>query len=227
MLPRRLYLTCHGLGIPSAGSDEAAARFWLPPELFERTLHVAAAIERRVGVDIRFTFDDGNASDHDIALPLLLAHGRRAKFFVCGERIGQPGYLDAGQLRGMTAANMIIGCHGYSHVSWRSLTDAALTQELQAGRRAIEAVTGRPVDVASAPFGELDHRVVQAAAAAGFKCLFASSGGFATSDTGLIPRNTLKQGFVPERDLPRMAARPNRAWAGVYDTARRIKYRFF
>ena len=226
MLPQRLYITCHGLGHPAADIEPDARRFWLPADLFRHTLDVAQVLERDTGISVQFTFDDGNLSDHTVALPLLRAHNRRALFFVCAERIGRPGFLDRARLREMVAAGMTIGCHGHRHVSWRTLSDAALASELSSARRAIAEVTGQPVVLASAPFGELDQRVVRATMAEGFRCLFSSSGGFATAQTGLIPRNTLKSDFEPGRDLPRMAGLPQRAWAGVYDTARRMKYRF-
>lgn len=227
MLPRHLYLTCHGLGTAPAGIDGEARRFWLPVDVFARTLVVADELERDAGVEIRFTFDDGNASDYLYALPLLLAGQRSATFFICAGLIGQPGYLDAGQLREIAAAGMTIGSHGYEHRNWRVASDRDLDHELKGGKRAIEALVDQPIVIASTPFGAIDRRVVDAAATAGFKSLFASSGGFATGDSGLIPRNTLKADFMPEWDLPRLASRLHRAWAGIYDTARRLKYRFY
>jgi peptidoglycan/xylan/chitin deacetylase (PgdA/CDA1 family) len=227
MLPRRLYLTCHGLGVPREGLSSEACRFWVPTAVFKRCLDVAARLEAGTGIEIHFTFDDGNATDCTEALPLLRAHRRQAIFFVCAGRIGRPGYLDADQIRQLVAAGMTIGCHGYEHLDWRLASDDKLHHELVDGRRAIEAASGTTVDLASAPFGALDQRVVRAAAAAGFKCLFASSGGFATGGSGLIPRNSLQAGFEPERDLVRMVSTTSRAWAGLYDTARRVKYGFY
>lgn len=213
--------------MPPAVLSEQSRRFWLPLDVFERCLLTAADIERAHDIEIQFTFDDGNQTDFDQALPRLRAHDRKATFFVCAGRLDKPGYLGRGQLRTMAAAGMTIGCHGYDHLSWPGTSDELLRHELLDGKLAIEAALGTPIDVASAPFGALDRRVVKAAADAGFKCLFASSGGFATAATGLIPRNTLKAGFEPERDMPQLVARHLRAWAGIYDTARRIKYGFY
>jgi peptidoglycan/xylan/chitin deacetylase (PgdA/CDA1 family) len=227
MLPRRLYLTCHGLGTPPAGLSEASRRFWLPLDVFERCLTLAATVERQTGIDIRFTFDDGNDSDFTLAMPRLLERGRSGMFFVCAGRLDKPGYLASDQVRALAQAGMTIGSHGFDHLNWPSASDAQLRHELHDGKRAIETVIGMPINVASAPFGGLNQRVVRAAAAAGFKCLYASSGGFATAATGLIPRNTLRAGFDPESELPRMVARSYRAWAALYDTARRIKYGFY
>lgn len=227
MLPRRLYLTFHGLGTPRVAIDADARRFWLSQQEFEDTVRMAAQIERETGIDVIFTFDDGNVSDYEIALPMLRAHQRTATFFICAGRISQPGYLSGDQMREMVRAGATFGCHGYEHLNWSEVDDEKLARELADGRQAIEVEIGRPIDRASAPFGALDQRVVQATVAAGFKCLFASSGGHATADTGLIPRNTLHAGFQPERDLPRMTKISRRAWDGVYDRIRRAKYGFY
>jgi peptidoglycan/xylan/chitin deacetylase (PgdA/CDA1 family) len=224
LLPRCIYLTCHGLGEPPRTTDPAEHPFWLEVDVFGRALSTAAAVERRTGASVQFTFDDGNISDHRLAWPLLASCRRSAIFFVCGSRIGKPGYLAAEQLRELSEAGMTIGCHGYEHVSWRTFSDRQLTEQLARGRSSIEAAIGRPVDLASAPFGEFDRRVVRAVNAAGFTSLFTSSGGFATGDRGLVPRTTLKAGISPEQDLPRLARLSGRAWDSWYDRARRLKY---
>jgi peptidoglycan/xylan/chitin deacetylase (PgdA/CDA1 family) len=227
MLPRCLHLTFHGLGATPASVRDEARRFWLPVDILERTLALAPRLEASNGIEIRFTFDDGNVSDHDLALPLLLAHRRAASFFVCAGRIGQPGHLSPAQLRALVHSGMVVGCHGYDHLNWREVDDRQLIHELRDARRQIAVAAGAAVDIASAPFGAIDQRVVRAVAAAGYKALFASSGGFATADSGLIPRNTLRAGFEPERDLARMIGRGQRAWSGLHDAARRARYRFF
>ncbi len=227
MLPRSLYLTWHGLGTPPVGLTDNVCRYWHTAATFQQTLDMAHEIEAQTGAEMQFTFDDGNSTDHSVGLPLLAARKRTAIFFVCAGRIGKRDFLGAAQLKELAAAGMRIGCHGYDHLSWREATDATLLHELDDGRRAIEDVLGQAVEIASTPFGALDHRSVAAAKKAGFRALFASSGGFATAQTGLIPRNTIGEGFAPVRDLPMMAAWSRRAHAAFYDTARRVKYGFY
>ena len=227
MLPHRLFLTCHGLGPTPACVSDSARRFWISTDVFERCLDTIAVIERSGRVEVGLTFDDGNESDFTVALPRLIERRRRATFFICAGRIGQPGYLDAEHVRELSGKGMAIGSHGFDHLRWPEIDGTQLDRELSGSKKLIEAVVGAPVTLASAPFGALDHRVVTAAATAGFKTLYASSGGFATGDTGLVPRNTLKADIVPERDLVRLATLRYRAWGGIYDTARRMKYGFY
>ncbi len=227
MLPRFLYLTWHGIGEAKAGIGDDERRYWLPTATLAATLVVASDIEARTGALVRFTFDDGNQTDYTTALPQLLASKRTASFFICAGRIGHPGFLSRSQIRELAASGMRIGCHGFEHLNWREASDATLHHELHDGRRALEDVVGHAVVDASTPFGALDQRSVTAAKKAGYTTLFASSGGFATAETGLVPRNTIRTGFNPNRDLPSMASWSRRAHAIVYDSARRLKYGFY
>lgn len=226
MLPRRFYITLHGLGPAPSWSCVSERQFWLPVEVFERTLVLAPELERAEGIEIVFTFDDGNETDIAVAAPLLEAYDRRAQFFVCAGRVGAPGYLDRQQLRDLVARGMEIGSHGYDHLDWRTATDDALARETSDSKRVIEAAIGRPIAFAAAPFGAIDQRVLRRTLEAGYRGLYASSGGFATSSEGLVPRTSLKVGFDPERDLPAMVSRSRRAWSGAYDLLRRVKYRY-
>ncbi len=227
MLPRLLYLTWHGLGAPSAPIPDDVRRYWHSEALFEETLSLVRDLERESGIDVRFTFDDGNQSDHSIGYPRLMAHGRIGIVFVCAGWIGKPGFLDAAQLRELVAGGMQIGCHGYDHLNWREADDSTLRRELDDARAAIEDVIGQAITSASTPFGALDRRAADAAKEAGFTSLFTSSGGFAVADHGLVPRNSIRAGFNAVRDLPQLAAWSARAQAAVYDRARRAKYGFY
>src|SRR5262245_53593175 len=64
---------------------------------------------------IIFTFDDGNASDHHVAFPLLQAAGGSADFFVTPRQVGTPGYATWSELREMADHGMSIQSHGLDH----------------------------------------------------------------------------------------------------------------
>ena len=53
---------------------------------------------------MRISFDDGNASDLDIALGALLERGLVGSFFVVAGRIGSRGSLDSDGLRELESA---------------------------------------------------------------------------------------------------------------------------
>jgi peptidoglycan/xylan/chitin deacetylase (PgdA/CDA1 family) len=224
MFPRALYLTWHGLGVPRAGLPTGEARYWNPVSVFDETLGLVAEIEAHHDCKLHLTFDDGNESDFTHAFELLQAHQMTGMFFVCASRIDQPHYLSSVQLQRMYAAGMTIGSHGYDHVDWSKTPDAELKREFDGARERIEDAIGASVDAASVPFGMVDRRVAQWAIAAGFTRLFTSSGGFATGSVGLIPRNSIIDGFDPQTDIERLTTLRWRANSALRDPIRRLRY---
>lgn len=187
MAERMLILTFHGVGAVRRPLDPGEDEVWLTAERLGPVLDAAARHAGRV----RLTFDDGNASDVEIALPELRARGLRAKFFVVAGKLGEPGYLDASGVRELTAAGMEIGCHGMRHRPWRHLGDADMHEELVAARRTLERLVRRPVDEAACPFGAYDRRVLGGLRAAGYRRVFTSDRGWARPGAWLQARNTL------------------------------------
>ena len=144
MLGRQLILNFHGVGDPPPHVDGTELRVWVGAEVLERTLDAVARRER-----IQITFDDGNRSDVELALPALRARGMRARFFVLAGRLGQPGYLGPAELAELAEAGMGVGSHGVRHRPWRSLGTGELREELAGSRAALEDVLGRPVTEAA------------------------------------------------------------------------------
>ena len=106
----------HGIGAPSAGLEPAAHEYFVSADLFLAVLDEAAGTP-----GVQLTFDDGYASDVEVALPALAERGLTATFFPLAGMLGRPGYLDAGGVRELSAAGMTVGSHGMRHRSWRGL----------------------------------------------------------------------------------------------------------
>jgi peptidoglycan/xylan/chitin deacetylase (PgdA/CDA1 family) len=217
-------LTWHGIGCPVSDISADEARYWNPVSVFADTLAAVPRSKAQHDIAVHMTFDDGNQSDYSQAFRLLQECGQAGIFFICASRIGEPSYLAANQLREMHAAGMTIGSHGFDHINWSAATEAELEREFFGARSRIEDVLGAPVDAASVPFGMVDRRVTQWAIKAGFTRLFTSSGGFATADTGLIPRNSIINGFDPESDLVKLMTLRWRANSALRDPIRRLRY---
>ena len=189
-MTRAIGLNFHGIGASNRALEPGEAPYWLSPDQFERVLdQVAAAPDPSVFV---LTFDDGNLSDHDIALPALAARGLQARFFVLTGRIGQPGSLDSHRIQALQQAGMKIGSHGIGHVMWPMLDNAALAQELRSSRARLEDICGCPVTEAGIPFGHYDARVLRALRAAGYTAAWSSDGGRLHLDAFLRPRTSLR-----------------------------------
>jgi peptidoglycan/xylan/chitin deacetylase (PgdA/CDA1 family) len=85
-------------------------------------------------------------------------------------------------------AGMAIGSHGWSHVSWRGLSDVDAHRELVEARQVIAEVAGAPVDEAAMPLGRYDRRLVHRLRAADYRHVFTSDRMPARAASWLQPR---------------------------------------
>lgn len=186
VLDRSINLTFHGIGKPGRCLDPDEQDVWLSREQFLSVLDCAAGRN-----DVAITFDDGNASDLEHALPALRERGLSATFFVVAGRLGTPRFLDEGGVRTLAAAGMEIGCHGMRHRPWRGLDEHALREELVEAKTVLEGAVRRPVTRAACPFGSYDRRVLRTLRGSGYQHVFTSDRGTARSGDFLQARNSV------------------------------------
>jgi peptidoglycan/xylan/chitin deacetylase (PgdA/CDA1 family) len=138
-----------------------------PPDVIGR--------EQRSRTPLFLTFDDGGVSAHTHIAPMLEERGWRGHFFVTTDRIGQPGFLDASQIRDLSERGHVIGSHSCSHPPRISAcSPAELRREWTDSVAALASIVNRDVTVASVPGGFYSAAVGRAAAAAGIQVLFTS-----------------------------------------------------
>jgi peptidoglycan/xylan/chitin deacetylase (PgdA/CDA1 family) len=184
--PRCINLTFHGIGDPARSLDPDEADVWVSPRRLAAVLDAVAGRD-----DVHLTFDDGNTSDVEHALPALADRGLRATFFVVAGRLGTAGFLDAAGVRALSDAGMAIGCHGMRHRPWRTLDDGALREELLDARCRLEQIAQRPVSAAGCPFGSYDRHVLRGLRRHGYERVYTSDRGTARADAWLQARNTV------------------------------------
>lgn len=182
---RQLVLTFHGLGDPQRPVDPGEAACWVPVDWFEAIIAAAARDDR-----VAITFDDGNASDAQEALPRLREAGTAATFFVLPGKLGDPGYLDADGVAQLHADGMIVGSHGLHHRNWRDLDSHELYAEVAGSSRRLSELLGRTVDLVAVPFGSYDRRVLKVAQCT-YRRVFTSDGGTSRPGDWLVPRTTI------------------------------------
>lgn len=123
---------------------------------------------------VLLTFDDGDLSNIELALPLLRERGMVAEFFITSDFIGQPGMLSAADVRALAAAGMGIGAHGRSHAFLEDLDMHALDAELRDSAAVLSGLAGRDVVSLALPGGRGGAREYRAALAHGYRHLFGS-----------------------------------------------------
>jgi peptidoglycan/xylan/chitin deacetylase (PgdA/CDA1 family) len=190
---RVLNLTFHGVGQSCRNVDSCGADVWLSIAVFELVLDLIK--ERK---EIVITLDDGNKSDLDIVLPLLLERGMKAAFFVCPEYFDKPGYLTGRDVQCLSQSGMIIGSHGMHHYDWRKLKDKELFEELSVSKKLLEQETGQVVSYAACPKGSYDRRVLRFLRAAGYERVYTSDTGYSMSDAWLQTRTTIHSNVSPD-----------------------------
>jgi peptidoglycan/xylan/chitin deacetylase (PgdA/CDA1 family) len=189
-VPEVINLTVHGIGPTSRELDPGEDMTWVGAEQFEQMLD--AVVGRQ---DVRITFDDGNASDVEIALPRLLERGLTGEFYVLAGRLGEPGRLTPDGVRELVRAGMVVGSHGWAHRDWRQINSEEAAQEITGANRLLSELTGKIVSRVAIPFGSYDRHVLRRLREAGMARAYTSDGGPARAESWLQARNSLRHDF--------------------------------
>jgi peptidoglycan/xylan/chitin deacetylase (PgdA/CDA1 family) len=121
------------------------------------------------------TFDDGDVSNYEQALPVLQEFGVTARFFITvGWTAQRAGYMNWEQLRGLRAAGQEIGAHGWTHTLLTHCDPAQLKKELLDARLKLEDELGAAVTTISLPGGRYNQRVLEACREHGYTQVFTS-----------------------------------------------------
>jgi peptidoglycan/xylan/chitin deacetylase (PgdA/CDA1 family) len=205
-------LSFHGVGSPPGPPREPGEHdYWVGRDAFLSLLD--EVVDRD---DVRLSFDDGNASDVEIALPALVERGIAADFFVVAGRLGTPGNLDADGVRALVRAGMRVGTHGMRHRSWRGLDDDARAVELVEARDTIAEAAGSPVDAAALPLGQYDRTVLSALRRLDYRVVYSSDARRARPGAWFQPRYSVRGDDTPQsvRETVLASPRPHQRLRG-------------
>jgi peptidoglycan/xylan/chitin deacetylase (PgdA/CDA1 family) len=148
-----------------------------------------AVTQSNPGRIVAVTFDDAFRSVLELARPILDRVGMPATMFAPTAFVGTerpmawPGiddWLDSpysselvplswDELRDLSDAGWEIGSHSHAHHRLTHLDDAELGRELRDSKEECERQLARPCTSIAYPFGDVDERVVGAAARAGYR----------------------------------------------------------
>ena len=120
------------------------------------------------------TFDDGGISAM-VAADMLERRRLLGYFFVTVNYLGAPGFLTVRHLRELRQRGHAIGSHSCSHpLRMGHCSFGQVLDEWTRSRAVLADILGEEPAAASVPGGDFAPRVAEAAAAAGFACLFTS-----------------------------------------------------
>jgi peptidoglycan/xylan/chitin deacetylase (PgdA/CDA1 family) len=196
----------HGIGTPHAGVSPDEAGYWCREDQFIELVDAISHAAARTGIAARFTFDDGNLSDLEIAAPVLARRGVVGEFFVCSGRIGAPGFMGEPELRSLLAMGMRIGSHGRSHVDWTTCTPNELHGEIHGALRDLGQLLAVPVESIAIPFGAYNRRVVRELRQSAASTIYSSDEDLPSKRSPLLPRFTATASWT-SADVDRMFAR--------------------
>ena len=189
---------------------------------------VAARRGRRAAATCGSRFDDGNASDVELALPALRERGLKATFFVVAGRLGTPGFLDAAR-RAASSRRRDDDRLPRDAASRRGAasTTARCSEELVDAKAILEGVVGAPGHAGRVPVRLLrPPRPAQRCGDRGYRHVYTSDRGTARAGDFLQARNTRRPGRrapasstgsrgstrAPSRALPRRAKLAVKRW---------------
>src|SRR5450432_228377 len=203
-------------GFPGEGANV----YKLRREDFERHLEaIAAAVpkgavttlslpqhasppQHNIAAEVFLTFDDGGVSFASPIADLLESRGWRGHFFITTDRIGQPGFLGAAQIRDLFLRGHVIGSHSHTHPTrMAALSRAEMDDEWRRSLGILSGILRADVKHASVPGGYYSRQVGESAAAAGVEALFTSE---PTMEVGIgtgclvIGRYAIQRGMGPE-----------------------------
>ena len=209
--PWAVNVNVHGIGTATRPmEDDHEHEVWVSVDQFERILD--AAVGRP---EVTITFDDGNASDLEIALPRLRERGLTARFYVLAGLLGEPGRLDDAGVLELQGAGMVIGSHGWRHRDWRTLDwgpggTLEVEEELVRARQRLSRLTGTDVSEVAVPFGSYDRHVLRILKRTGVTRVYTSDGGWARPGSWLQARSSVNAEDGPDW-MKRVLERPGPA----------------
>lgn len=200
-----IHLCFHGIGNCSVEREPGESRYWITEDFFLRILDQLSGLP-----DVELSFDDGNKSDVEVALPALRERGLGATFFALAGRLDDPVSLSGADLSALREGGMRIGSHGWRHVPWRGLSEAEAKREFLDARLALEEASGSPVLTAAMPLGQYEHASLRRLRTAGYRAVYTSDRFPSRPSSWMQARYSVTADDTLESILTILRARPAR-----------------
>lgn len=199
--------------------DFAQQLDWLCAQGYH-TVRLDQLERRRPDKSLVISFDDGDASNRAVALPLLRARKMVAEFCITSDFIGQRGMVSANDVRALARAGMGVQSHGRTHRLLEDLDDTALESELTTSKHRLEALCEREVCAIALPGGRGSTRERDAALRAGYRLVLTSVPGV---NRGALAHDC-RERIAVTRDMQMEGFAAMVQWHGVAPRLARLRY---
>ena len=143
-------------------------------------------------LSVVLTFDDGHASDYEVAYPILKERNIAATFFPVISTIGSQGRLTWNQILELSQNQFEIGSHTFSHADLCNSTPEEIQFELEESKKVIEEKIGQTIVSLALPFGKYSSEVERIVEGIGYKNMLTTNGGISLPDEVLLHRWNMK-----------------------------------
>lgn len=123
---------------------------------------------------IMITFDDGNASDCSVALPVMAGYGFRGVSFITTSFVGLPGFLSWDKVTELNNNGFSVQSHTHTHALLDTVDRETASKELALSKSLIQKHTGSQVVAFSLPGGRRFKGMEQLAKLEEYRYIFDS-----------------------------------------------------
>lgn len=128
------------------------------------------------GREVVITFDDGDFTFAEKAVPILAKYKFPVAMFVVSDLIkkGEGGSMNLETIKKLQNDHYWLSfqSHTKTHAHLLEISDEQLKEEMETSKRELMEMLGKPVRDISYPYGEMDERVMEAAKKAGYRMAF-------------------------------------------------------
>jgi peptidoglycan/xylan/chitin deacetylase (PgdA/CDA1 family) len=141
------------------------------------------ALSNQFQKPVVISFDDGDISNYNKALPLLKKFGMRAEFYVTTDWIGNKNSMSAAHINELEKIGMRIQSHGHTHSYLDDLTYESIFEEVRQSVDALNAIIDQRIDTIALPGGRANSDLLKIASCQGIKYICRSTPGYNNTKT--------------------------------------------
>lgn len=147
---------------------------------------------------ILITLDDGYKDNYDFAFPVLRKYNLKANLMVITGLVGNPGYLNWGQIREMKDSGVFsLGNHTWSHYALARGPQDKIDYEIKTAEQQLVDYANVKTNIFAYPYGSFNNQVIKTLQENGFAAAFSTNPGFWQCDSFIMALHRQRVGNSP------------------------------